>query len=409
MNYLSVDNLILETVGEELAHLPEDKLVDLINKYKNGEIVDKLLKEFNINIRSTMLIRSFPLVRIGKCPNCPADIGCSIANKSSSELLNQNKQECWNCGHKPNIYNCKCSKCSSFREQEKIQDKLKMQKELEIKKQAIQRYYGYEKYEKVVEDSLTLNEKIFLSTIMRVCLSEDGTYIKPLRSSIEPITSHQDLTSQIVKELTERDILIPSTDSDIDAFIFDENNIPNRYYTYEVKYLLNIEPNDKFSLLIERLLYLNIEIFQNYKSFLSIWKDLAFYEVLSCYLYEMNDVGYEPSIGEITKSTFRKLLENFSVGQVFNIIRRAVAYSTRDYQSGVYAKKHAMNKVVTSCRHQGEKAIAEKWDLKSYNRIKQLPESELSKLLFVAILKEPCAGFNIAPTLDNLLKIINES
>ena len=67
MNHLSADNLIIETVGQELEHLSEDQLVDLINKYKRGDRLEKLLDEFSINIRPTMLVRSFPLVRVSKC------------------------------------------------------------------------------------------------------------------------------------------------------------------------------------------------------------------------------------------------------------------------------------------------------------------------------------------------------
>jgi len=408
MNHLSADNLIIETVGEELEHLAEDQLVHLINKYKRGDAIEKLLAEFNIDIRPTMLVRSFPLVRVSKCPNCPADLGCTIANKSSKEFLNNHKTECWNCGHKPYMFNCPCSVCISIRRQEEIQAEIKMKNDIKVKKEAIEKEYGFKSYEKVEEDSLSIKEKLFLCVILRCCLSEDGQYIKPIKSSLELVTPHQELTTQIIKYLIVNKILVPSIDSDINAFIFDESNNPNRYYTYEVKYLLNINANDKFSLLIERLLYLEIDVHESYEEFLSIWKDLAFYEVLSYFLYQMNDVGYEPSIGEVTKTTFSKLLENFSVGQVFNIIFRAVANSTRAYQSGEYTKKHAMNMVVASCRNQGERAIAEQWDLKSYNRIRQLPESELSKLLFTAILKQPHIGFSVSPTLENLLEIANE-
>lgn len=405
MNHLSADNLIIETVGQELEHLSEDQLVDLISKYKRGDRLEKLLDEFSINIRPTILVRSFPLVRVSKCPNCPADLACSIANKSSKLLLNNHKAECWNCGHKPYIYNCPCSACIAIRRKEEVQTEIKMKNDIKLKKEAIEKEYGFERYEKIEEDSLSIKEKIFLCTILRCCLSEDGQYINPIGSSLEPVTPHQELTTKIIKHLINNKILVPSTDSDIDAFVFDENNKPNRYYTYDVKYVLNINVNDKFSLLIERLLYLEIDVHESYETLLDIWKDLAFYEVLSYFLHQMNDVGYEPSIGEVTKTTFSKLLENFSVGQVFNIIFRAVANSTRAYQSGEYAKKHAMNMVVASCRNQGERAIAEQWDLKLYNRIRQLPESELSKMLFTAILQQPHIGFRVSPTLENLLEI----
>ena len=408
MNHLCTENLIIETTGEELEHLSEYQLVDLINKYKRGERLEKLLEEFAINIRPTMLVRAFPLVRVGKCPNCPADLACSIANKSSKELLNNRKQECWNCGHKPDVFNCQCLKCISRRREEEIQTEINTKNELQIKRKAIEKEYNTENYKNIEEDDLSVQEKFFLCAILRCCLSDDGKYVKPINTSLEPISSHQELTTQMIRHLTGRKILIPSFNSDINAFIFDENNSPARYYTYEVNYLLNVQSNDTFSLLVERLLYLTEDIHQHLDDFLEIWKDLAFHEVMSYYLNQMAEVGYEPSIGEITKTTFQKLLETFSVGQIFNIIFRAVANSTRAYQSREYTKKHAMNMVVASCRNQGERAIAENWDLKSYGRIKQLPESELSRLLFTSLLKKPNQGFYNAPTIENLKKLINE-
>lgn len=191
MNHLSADNLIIETVGQELEHLSEDQLVDLINKYKRGDRLEKLLDEFSINIRPTILVRSFPLVRVSKCPNCPADLACSIANKSSKLLLNNHKAECWNCGHKPYIYNCPCSACIAIRRKEEVQTEIKMKNDIKLKKEAIEKEYGFERYEKIEEDSLSIKEKIFLCTILRCCLSEDGQYINPIGSSLEPVTPHQ--------------------------------------------------------------------------------------------------------------------------------------------------------------------------------------------------------------------------
>lgn len=161
-------------------------------------------------------------------------------------------------------------------------------------------------------------------------------------------------------------------------------------------------------LLVERLLYLDVDIHQHLDEFLEIWKDLAFHEVMSYYLNQMAEVGYEPSIGEITKTTFQKLLETFSVGEIFYIIYRTIPLSTRDYQAGKKSKKHAMNWVVTECRNYGEKILANNWNRTTFHRIKQLPESELSHLLFTSLLKKPNQGFYNAPTIENLKKLINE-
>ncbi|MFC2994550.1 hypothetical protein ACFODO_04530 [Acinetobacter sichuanensis] len=408
MNEVSANQLIIETIGEELGHLSIDQLVVLINRYKNGALVETLLEEFDLNIKSTMLVRSFPLVRVDKCPNCPADLGCPIASKSSKVFLSSHKEECWNCGHKPYVLNCQCSVCISLKKQQEIEAEIKVQDKLKIKKETIKNEYGSENYKKVKESSLGLKEKIFLSIVVRNCLSEDGKYIKPIKYSLEPLTPSQELTTMLIRHLTSRKILIPSIDSDVDSFVFDEDYNTSSYYTYEVKYLLNIETEDKYSFLIERLLYPDIDIDVFYEDFLMVWNEVALHECLSYLLFQMNDVGYNFSIGETTKTTFEKLLEIFSVGQIYNLIFRAVSNSTRAYQSRNYTKTHAMNMVIASCRNQGEKAIAEKWDLKPYSRIKQLPESELSRLLFTTILKVPYAGFSVAPTLTNLSMLLEQ-
>ena len=111
---------------------------------------------------------------------------------------------------------------------------------------------------------------------------------------------------------------------------------------------------------------------ENYGELLDIWRELALHECLAYLLFQMEEVGYNFSVGATTISTIDKLLETFSVGQIHTLIFRAVANSTRAYQSGNYSKSHAMNIVISSCRNLGERAIAEKWDLKAYNRIKQL-------------------------------------
>lgn len=402
MNEVSANQLIVETIGEKLEHLSVDQLASLINKYKSGQLVEKLLEEFNLDIKSTMLVREFPLVRVEKCPNCPADLGCPVANKSSKEFLCFHRKECWNCGHSPDILHCQCSICISLRKKRELEAEKKVQDQLKIKREAILNEYNPENFEKVKEYSLGLKEKIFLSVIVRNCLSEDGKYIKPLKYSLERLTPTQELTTKLIRHLTLRKIIIPSVDSDVSSFVFDEDNNTNTYYTYQVKYLLNIVPEDKYSFLIERLLYPEVDSYAFYEDVLAVWKELALHECLSYLLFQMNDVGYNFSIGDTTKITFEKLLETFSVGQIYNLIFRAVANSTKAYQSGDYTKTHAMNMVISSCRNQGERAIAEKWDLKAYSRIKQSPESELSRLLSTTILKKPNQGFYFPPTLESL-------
>lgn len=406
---ITIEHLYLDALPDEISHLAAHELLQVIYDYKSDMTVKEILHKYSIDIKPSKLKKFLPLILNGVCEFCGGKIGVELESKTSRYgLLDQQSSQCISCGHKPLGYRCNCKSCLLLQEEQRIYAEAKKAKIIELKMEVIQSQYNFEKFEYIDENDLDFKDKVFLSVILRSCLSEDGKYIKPIQSSVEPISSSQDLTTKIIRGLTSKGIIVPSVKSEIEAFSFDESNESAGYYIYLVKYLLNIRMEDKYSLLIERLLYLTEDIHQHLDDFLEIWKDLAFHEVMSYYLNQMAEVGYEPSIGEITKTTFQKLLENFSVGQIFNIIFRAVANSTKAYQSREYSKKHAMNMVVASCRNQGERAIAEHWDLKSYGRIKQLPESELSRLLFTSLLKKPNQGFYNAPTRENLKKLINE-
>ncbi|WP_163122783.1 hypothetical protein [Acinetobacter portensis] len=400
---LTIENLCLDNLSNELSHLSEMELLSLISDYKSDKTVKEILQLYSINTIPSKFKKLLPLIYADFCSHCGGKVVFELQSKTYSYgLLEEQTAQCVQCSHKPNGYSCQCDACVRTENEKRILAEAQKKRVLLSKREAITKEYNPDGYEKIEESELGTTEKIFLSVIVRNCLSEDGKYITPIKNSLLPLTPDNELTTKLIRYLTSRSILIPSIDSEVDAFVFDEDQIPSSYYTYEVKYRLNIEYEDKYSFLIERLLHPEIEVCESIEELLKIWQDLALYEVLSYFAHQMNDVGYSPVIGEITTATFNKLLEVFSVGQIYNIIFRAVANSTRAYQSGDYTKKHAMNMVVASCRNQGEKAVAEEWDLKPYNRIKQLPESELSRLLFTTIFKKPNQGFYFPPTLESL-------
>lgn len=400
---LTIENLCLDNLSNELSHLSEIELLSLISDYKSDKTVKEILQLYSINTIPSKFKKLLPLIYADFCSHCGGKVVFELQSKTYSYgLLEKQTARCVQCSHKPNSYSCQCDACVRIENEKKILAETQKKRVLLSKREAIAKEYNLDGYERIEECELGTIEKIFLSVIIRNCLSEDGTYIKPIKNSFVPLTPGNELTTKLIRHLTSRRILIPSIDSEVNAFVFDEEQIPSSYYTYEVKYCLNIKYEDKYSFLIERLLHPEIDVCESIEELLKIWQDLALSEVLNYFSHQMNDVGYSPVIGEVTTVTFNKLLEVFSVGQIYNIIFRAVANSTRAYQSGDYTKKHAMNMVVASCRNQGEKAVAEEWSLKPYNRIKQLPESELSRFLFTTIFKKPNQGFYLPPTLESL-------
>lgn len=57
----------------------------------------------------------------------------------------------------------------------------------------------------------------------------------------------------------------------------------------------------------------------------------------------MNKVKFTTDIGEKTRKTFERMVDYFSLSEIFYIINKSIANGTKFYQSGEYFKAHAIN------------------------------------------------------------------
>jgi hypothetical protein len=151
--------------------------------------------------------------------------------------------------------------------------------------------------------------------------------------------------------------------------------------------------------MVGRLLYPHINSEEYFKEFcFDMWKKVALHECLEYLLYQMDKVGYSFNPGDKTIRVFDHLLEHFSVSQIYGIIYRSVANSTQRYQAREITKIHAQNSVIASCESYGQRAIAQGWKLTNFSRIRDLPETYISLVLFTSIMKIAELGFSEKPT-----------
>ena len=99
------------------------------------------------------------------------------------------------------------------------------------------------------------------------------------------------------------------------------------------------------------------------------------------------------------RQTFEIILNDFSVSQIYGIIWRAVADASKLYLEKGISKKHAANSVIGARERYAERAKINGWDLTQYNRIKDLPRSELSLFYFNRVLGIGEMGFRVPPTI----------
>lgn len=373
---------------KNFEHLSNEEISALIDKYYSENIIVKdLLKEYNLSIPASKLHKSFPPLVYENyiCEYCNIPLVADRKSKSNN-LYYKNDLYCINCSHKPYIQNCNCNKCNE-----------KQKKIISMKQKEI--YNVYTKREDPINfEDLSFEGKVFLGTFIEYAIKEN-MYEFECSNKIQKIydLAPDDKTkSEIINFLIHNKAIQVSPFSNISAFT--DNNFPKEYDIYNVMYTLNLElPHDKEELLNQILQpdYFNDEY---KKEALTIWKKIAISECIEYLVYQLKQVGFDFEVGEKTYITFEAFLENYSVAQIYGVIWRSVSEASRLYLEKRMTKKHAANTTIGSCQRYIERAQLYNWTLKEYSRLRDLPQSELSRFFFNKVTKIGELGFTMPPT-----------
>lgn len=375
---------------KDLSHLADTEVTRLMQRYYGGESATKLIKEYELSVRPSDLFKLFPPEPFDNylCEYCNMEL---VVKRRSKSMKNAPKYESDlyspNCGHRPYYSNCKCENC--------VQEQARLEAEqLEKIKEC------YSKARTPVEFStLSFEDKVYLGTLCRALLKENLYEVSPYADTNVILAPSSDLCSEIYDQLIHKGIIAVSPLSPVDAFVVENDDFPNRFYTYKVTYYLNLLfPPNKQDLFTEILnpSYYSQEFSINA---LNLWKKIAIAECLEYLLYQLNNVGFDFSPGEKTYKTFEIILNDFSVSQIYGIIWKAVADSSKLYLEKGLSKNHAANSVIGACERYAERAKINHWDLTSYRRIRDLPQSTLSVFFFNRVLGIGDMGFEVPPTI----------
>ncbi|MBY7025054.1 hypothetical protein FDC27_09925 [Clostridium botulinum] len=391
MEYIEID--------KRIAHLSEEQIEDLMNKYYSGIKASELVKEYSINISTSMLYKLFP-------PEVCTDILCPICNiemvkdrKSKSSYINNGNYEyCIKCDHK-NTTTCKCILCEQNRKA-KIKKQQEEFKKLKEKKQLlIAQAYNLSRHKPIKFSELSFRDRVYIGALLRTASCEDMINIEPLNKVDKKLAPSPEMMQEIITELYRKEIIVVSPESDIEAFADSDDDIkfPGAFYIYSVKYVLNIEMKDIHNEEIAFILNPDEVLDKDKEEALNIWREIALQECLEYLNYQMKSVKFDFTIGDKTIITFKELLKDFSVSQIYGIIYKSTANATRYYQESNISRKQAANSIVSGCRRYAEKALLEKWDLTKYGRRYDLPQSIISEFFFYRVIKIGELGFDMPP------------
>lgn len=175
----------------------------------------------------------------------------------------------------------------------------------------------------------------------------------------------------------------------------------------DVYYKLNVETDmgtkDSFQYFrdLDYSLYLDSK-----EDFVEIWKEIGIY-YCNAYLHLQfiennlenmwNDTDSLFNSGDKTNNTFKNLLDQFSIGQIYNLIWRAVrdaiVYKNREHLSIKYTRNVAIHNI----NYKAAKVIDNQSELENFNPTYKIENDAISSVFFDQILKSREKGFETVP------------
>jgi hypothetical protein len=377
----------------KLSHLSQEQIEELMQRYYDGEKNDHLIKEYNIDIRTGLLVKTFPMLIHDDmpCPYCDIPM-VSYRESKSSYAFDSPKTFCQECKHKNYGPYCNCENCKKLKEEREEMDRQKEAKLNDAKRQILLESYEYENSMPISIRELTIKDKLYLCALLRTGLSEDLININPLSSVKVNLAPTQKYKMNIISYLKGKFIITLSPSTSLHNIVIENNEIQS-YDPLDVTLKLNVSKK-QYDEIVQYLLHLNIDEEIDNEIKLELWNEIGLFECLEFLYVKMNEYNLPSEyVGDKTISAIKESLKDFSISQNFNFIWRAVRNAAAFYQKNSVSKKHAVNTISGSIIRSYEKAKAENWEIKGYGRDYTHPQTIISEVFFNNILKIGSKGF----------------
>jgi len=234
-----------------------------------------------------------------------------------------------------------------------------------------------------------------LMALLKHSASEDMTTIQPIgKNKDDPFSPNDEYTRSILSELLSSNAITFDPNSNMDRIIFEDDGSIT-YYPFEVNWLVPLGPDyatlGEFYLSLEKQLPELLRLEGAERSV----KELCMQECLSYLEFILTEHRLPFKPGEKTRLVLEKGLQHFTVSQMYAIIWSTGNSAASYYMRGNIPKQQAANSVVGRIDGYIDRALAENWNVKSFGRRFDLPQSALSRLVFNNLLGTSDGGFNL--------------
>ena len=370
----------------KLSHLTTEQYDEVLRKYYDPEktlTVTEIIKEYDIDVRAGDFLSLFPLRHHDEaCIHCDyVSLVSKLPSRSSPTSI---QLYCPNCNHKHLTY-CRCRNCLETIREQQIENEL-------FKRELIYESFGLNELHVPSVGELSLKTLLYFKACITHSVSEEFEYVFPYSPTQINFAPTYKYRNEIIKYLYRQNLVVPCPDSDLSAFVFnDEHTETTAYYPAKVNWLLlpNLNTAERLNFIADIDTHLN-EYAENqdvHEHELEIWHEIIKNEALEYYEHKLSEVYIHlDKIGEKTYSVFYNLSNRFSVAQIYQLVFTTVRDTNHYGIQKDIPKYRLKNMFIGALERKADKYEAEGW-LKEYRRDFDCPQSTLSALFFDGYLK----------------------
>lgn len=337
----------------EKNHLTKEQLDALQKRYYAGESTKLLIQEFDLKgLQPGQITYLFD--------NIKTDIKCEYCDVFMEQLpptkTTPNKEiVCPSCGHKifNNTYNfCWCKNCIKKREDEE-----KRVKEKRISS-AIKWIHREHENEKTSLDSICDWDRILLGTLVNFACDEELTHVEPLYENEKLLMPDEENSLKMIRGLYEKGLIILSEKNYLNSFAFDKDNNATSFDLDKVFYDLWIKEETACDELLNATFDLSKE------SKLIYWREINKLEAINYLISIFDKIKiYDFNPGKKTNEVFDKLVEKFSLSQIFRMINYITDKTSKDILSKEKTVQHAANSTISRLESYANRVLYEGYTL----------------------------------------------
>jgi len=236
----------------------------------------------------------------------------------------------------------------------------------------------------------SIADLVFLVALTRAGASEDLAWIAPLHTLPDRLSPTAEFDEKVLLHLNGRCLTSVHTGSTFSAFEWDEKGEPGGFMVGEVFWTIGKDPEEarEFVRRAEALLKSDSWPERWLREIPTLWREVLVEECLQYLAWALDKHRLPFRPGLKTRMTFGNVLDQFSLGQVYNMTLRktkdaAAAFQSRELSS----QQHAANTVPGSIQRFADYARANDWSVYLYRRNPGVPQSFVSSVFFDTALR----------------------